>query len=209
LTSALKKGTIVLRMGAQMMDVLLPKVRRNILALLFGRSGEAFYLREIVRATAGGKGAVERELKSLSRAGILLREKRGNLTYYRANADCPIYPELQGLVLKTVGLADVLRDALAGIDGVKLAFVYGSMAQGTADAKSDVDVVIVADDNLAAISTALVPAQKRLGREINPTIYSSMEFHEKLKAKHQFLTRVLQGPKIVLLGGVDELTRVD
>jgi DNA-binding transcriptional ArsR family regulator len=77
-----------------MIDAPLPKVKRKILALLFGRPDETPYLREIVRAVDGGKGAVERELRSLVKAGILLREKRGNLTYYRTNRDCPIYPEL-------------------------------------------------------------------------------------------------------------------
>jgi predicted nucleotidyltransferase len=191
-----------------MIDTLLPKVRRDVLALLFARPGEAFYLREIVRATGGGKGAVERELRSLSRVGILLREKRGNLTYYRTNPDCPIYSELRGLILKTVGLADVLRGALSRVSGIKLAFVYGSVAQGTLDARSDVDVLIVADDAFADVSAALLLAQKRLGREINPTLYSSTEFRQKLRAKHHFLMRVLQGPKIVLLGDVNEVARV-
>jgi predicted nucleotidyltransferase len=188
-----------------MIEVLLPKVRRSILGLLYGRPDDAFYLREIVRTTSCGKGAVERELKSLSRAGILLREKRGNLTYYRANPDCPIYAELRGLMLKTAGLTDVLRDALAGIRGVKFAFIYGSVADGTADARSDVDVLIVVDGNLGDISAAILSAQKRLGREVSPTVYSSGEFHAKLKTKHQFLMRVLEGPKIVLLGVVDDV----
>jgi predicted nucleotidyltransferase len=191
-----------------MIDVLLPKVRKKILALLFGRPDEALYLREIVRAAGGGKGAVERELRSLVRAGILLREKRGNLTYYRTNPDCPIYPELHGLILKTAGLADIVRTALVEVRDIRLAFVFGSMAQGTGDAKSDVDVLIVTDAPFADISAALLPAQKRLGREITPTVYTPGEFQEKLRAKHHFLVRVLQEPKILLLGDLDELARM-
>jgi len=191
-----------------MIDALLPRVRRDILALLFSRPDEAFYQREIVRATEGGKGAVERELRSLVDAGILLRERRGNLAYYRANRDCPIYAELHGIMLKTAGLADVLREALAGVDGIRFAFVFGSMALGTGDAKSDVDVLILADASFADVSAALMTAEERLGREITPTLYSPDEFRQRLAEKHHFLTRVLSEPKIMLVGSLDDVGRM-
>jgi len=191
-----------------MIDALLPRVRRDILALLFARPDGAFYQREIVRATEGGKGAVERELRSLVDAGILLREKRGNLAYYRANRDCPIYAELRGIMLKTAGLADVLREALARVDGIRFAFVFGSMAQGTGDAKSDVDVLIVGNASFADVSAALLPAQERLSREVTPTVYSPDEFRQRMAEKHHFLARVLSEPKIMLLGSPDDVERV-
>lgn len=191
-----------------MIDALLPRVRRDILALLFARPDEAFYQREIVRATEGGKGAVERELRSLVGAGILIRERRGNLAYYQANRDCPIYAELHGIMLKTAGLADVLREALAGVDGIRFAFVFGSMSRGTGDAKSDVDVLIVGDTAFADVSAALLPAQERLGREITPTLYSPDEFRQRVAEKHHFLMRVLSEPKIMLLGSPDDVERV-
>ncbi|MBE9566085.1 MAG: nucleotidyltransferase domain-containing protein [Proteobacteria bacterium] len=191
-----------------MIDALLPKVRRNILALLFSRPDEELYQRQIVRATEGGKGAVERELRALTEAGIVLREKRGNLAYYRANPDCPIFPELRGLMLKTVGLADVIRDALAGVEGLILAFIFGSIAKGAADVKSDVDILIVGEASFADISAALLSAQNRLGREVTPTVYSPEEFNQKVAEGHHFLTRVLSEPKIMLIGTPDDLERM-
>ncbi|MDQ7839849.1 MAG: nucleotidyltransferase domain-containing protein [bacterium] len=191
-----------------MIDALMPKVRRDILALLLSRPDEAFYQREVVRATQGGKGAVERELRRLSNAGIVLREKRGNQTYYRANQDCPIYPELHRLMVKTAGIADVVREALSQVQGIRLAFIFGSMAKGGGDTKSDVDVLIVGDASFADISGALLPAQERLAREITPTVYTPDEFAERLKGKHRFLMRVLQEPKIMLIGAPDDLERM-
>jgi predicted nucleotidyltransferase len=191
-----------------MIEALFPGTRRSVLALLFGRPDEAFYLREIVRAIEAGKGAVERELRALTSAGIVLREKRGNLTYYRANRDCPIYPELHGLMLKTAGLADVLREALSQIEGVRLAFIFGSMAKATFDSRSDVDVLIVGEASFADISAALLRAQERLSREVTPTVYSPEEFADRLKGKHHFLMRVLQEPKIMLVGTPDDLERM-
>jgi len=189
-------------------EALLPKVKRDILALLLSRPDEAFYQRQIVRATEGGKGAVERELRALTSAGILLREKRGNLAYYRANRECPIFPELQGLMLKTAGLADVVREALATVDGVELAFIFGSMGRGAGDARSDVDVLVVGDAPFADIVAALLPAQEHLGREINPTVYATEEYRRRVAEKHHFLSRVLHEPRIMLIGTLDDLDRV-
>ena len=191
-----------------MIDALLPRVRRDILAMLLTRPDEAFYQREIVRATEGGTGAVERELRSLVKAGILIRENRGNLTYYRANQDCPIYPELHGLMVKTAGVADVIREALSRVEGIRLAFIFGSMAKGNADAKSDADVLVVGNASFADVSGALLPAQGRLGREITPTVYSPDEFRQRVTEKHHFLTRVLGEPKIMLIGTSDDLERM-
>jgi len=191
-----------------MIEALLPKTRRSILGLLFARPDQALYLREIVRATGAGRGAVERELRSLAEAGIVVRETKGNLTYYQANRDCPIYPELRGLALKTVGLVDVLREALRGLRGVKVAFVYGSMARGDEDAASDVDLLIVGDIAFAKIAARLHPAHETLGRELNPTLYSVEEFGRKVAAKHHFVTRVLEGPKLFVIGGADALSRL-
>jgi predicted nucleotidyltransferase len=191
-----------------MIEALLPRTRRAVLALLFARPDEAFYQREIVRATGGGKGSVGRELGALAAAGVILREKRGNLVYYRANRDCPIYPELHGLMVKTAGIADVVREALNQVEGIRLAFIFGSMAKGSGDAKSDVDALIVGEASFADISAALLAAQERLGREITPTVYSAEEFSERLKTKHHFLMRVLKEPKIMLVGTSDDLERM-
>jgi len=191
-----------------MIEALLPKTRRSVLGLLFARPDQAFYLREVVRATGSGRGAVERELRSLAEAGIVVRETRGNLTYYRANRDCPIYPELRGLALKTTGLVDVLREALSGLRGVKAAFVYGSLARGDDDAASDVDLLAVGHVAFAKVAERLHPAHETLGREVNPTLYSVEEFRQKVADKHHFLTRVLEGPKLFVIGDADALSRL-
>jgi len=191
-----------------MIEALFPRTRRSVLALLLSRPEESFYLREIVRATEAGKGAVERELRALTSAGILVREKRGNLTYYRANRDCPIYPELHSLMAKTAGIADVLRAALAEAEGIVLAFIFGSIAKGTFDPRSDVDLLIVGETSLADISGALKAAEDRLSREVTPTVYTPQEFGQKVAESHAFLTRVLSEPKIMLVGSEDDLARV-
>lgn len=188
-----------------MIEAILPRVRRKILALLLVNPDRGYHLRAVVREVGCGRGSVARELHSLTSAGILSRESRGNLVIYRANRDCPIFKELHMLMVKTEGMADVLREALANVDGIRLAFVYGSMAAGTADSLSDVDVMVVGDVSFADVSGALLTAQDKLDRDVVPTVYGDDEFRERLEDGSGFLRRVLSEERIDLIGDIDDL----
>ncbi|HWU41053.1 MAG TPA: winged helix-turn-helix domain-containing protein, partial [Candidatus Acidoferrum sp.] len=124
-------GTVAPIMGTRRASpdlggALFGKTRRAVLGLLYARPDETFYLRQIIREVRGGQGAVQRELERLAEAGILRREARGRAIYYGANRACPIFAELHGLAVKTVGLADVLRSALTPLhDGIQMAMIYG------------------------------------------------------------------------------------
>ena len=150
--------------------------------------------------------SLQRELYSLSTAGILRRRRDGNRVYFQADSECPLLPELQGLLLKTVGLIDVLREALEPISGrITWAFVYGSIARGEELNTSDVDLMIVGKVGLAAVTTPLQRAEERLLRPVNPTVYTQAEIAEKLAGGHHFLQEVLRGDKLVVLGRADDL----
>jgi len=154
-------------------------------------------------------GALQRELKGLSEAGIVRRTVRGNQVYYQAEPECPAFGELKGLVLKTFGLADVLRGALAPLSNrIRVAFVHGSFARGTVRASSDVDLLVIGEVTFAEVVAALSEAQRVLGREVNPTIYPPDEFRSKLAAGHHFLNSVLSTDKVFLIGDENELARL-
>jgi len=189
--------------------ILFGKVRRAILTVLFGRTEEAFYLRQIVRTTGFGLGPVQRELKQLTESGIIWRAVRGRQVYFQANLDSPIFPELKSLIVKTAGIGDTLRAGLASIaDYIKIALIYGSIARGEEGLRSDIDLLVVGDIGFADVVVNLQAAQKILGREVNPTVYSLDEFRAKMRANHHFLTSVLKGPKIYLVGDENELRRL-
>jgi predicted nucleotidyltransferase len=189
--------------------ILFGKVRRAILSVLFGHADEAFYLRQIVRTTGFGLGPVQRELKQLTQCGIIRRSVHGRQVYFQANLDSPIFPELKGLITKTAGIGDTLRAALAPIAGqLKIAFIYGSIARGEEGPRSDIDLLVVGDIAFADVVVNLQAAQKLLGREIFPTVYPPDEFKAKMRAKHHFLTSVLKGSKIYLIGDENELRRL-
>ena len=214
MTSVPTEGTTVPEMSTtaanhSVATALFGKTQRGLLALFFVRPDEAFYLREIVRTARIGQGAAQRELARWVEAGLLTRSRRGNQVYYQANAASPVFAELKGLTIKTAGVADVVCDALARLAGrITLAFIHGSLATGTENAVSDVDVVIVGDVSFSDVVAALHGAQDRIGREINPSVYSTTEFKKKIRAGHHFLTSALAGTKIFLVGGERELDRL-
>jgi predicted nucleotidyltransferase len=180
--------------------------RREVLALLLLHPEQSLHVREIARVTGKVPGTLLRELNQLAYAGILLRRPIGNQVHFQADPACPIYDELRSILKKTSGLADVLRQALEPLGGkVKAAFVYGSMARGDERAGSDVDLMVIGDARLGEVVRALAPAHEVLQREINPNVYRTVEFSEKLAESEPFLRRVIEDPKIYLVGGEDDL----
>jgi len=149
---------------------------------------------------------MRRELAGLTDVGIVLQIKDGNRTYYQANRGCPLFRELSGLMRKTAGLGDVLREALAPLKArITFAFIYGSQASGEATAASDVDLLVVGDVDEMALHGAISNAEQELARPVNYTLLSRKEFAKRRKEKGGFLARALKGKKISLLGDADEV----
>ena len=189
--------------------VLFGRTRQAVLSLMFTRPDESFYLREIVRRTGCGTGAVQRELSQLHNCGILRRERD---RYFQANPASPLFEPLKQIVVRTMGLSDRLRDALSEFaDQIAAAFVFGSFVRGEQHCDSDVDVMIVtrsASPTLEQVSSLLRPEQAFLGREINPFVLPSREFGEKWRAQNHFIQRVVAGEKIFLIGSENDVKRL-
>ena len=183
-------------------DALFPKVRQRVLAVLFGAPDRSFYTNEVIALVQSGAGAVQRELADLAAAGLLTVRKQGNQKHFQANAASPVFAELRGLVLKTMGLADVLRTALAPLaPQIERAFVFGSIAKQQDTAASDVDLLVVSDTlGYGELVGALESASQTLGRTINPALYTAADFRARLQGDNAFINRVMQQPKIWLIG---------
>lgn len=207
-------ATLVLNMRSpakapRLVDILFGNYRRQILALLLLRPDETFYVREIARLTGVPAGSLHRELKLLTAAGLLQRSAAGNQVRYQVDRSCPIQEELAGIFRKTVGLADVLREALAPLAArIRVALVFGSVAQGKERAASDVDVLVVGSASFAAVVEALGTAAEKLRREVNPVVMTRAEFADKLAARDRFVSRIEREPKLFLLGDVGEFRKL-
>ena len=189
-------------------DALFTKTQQRVLAVLFGQAQRSFYANEIIGLAGSGSGAVQRELARLEAAALVTVRRIGNQKHYQANHAAPIFEELRGIVLKTFGVADVLRTALQPLwPLVELAFVYGSLAKGSEHADSDVDLMVVGRlPSNTALLQVLLPAQTQLGRVINPTLYTREEFTQRVQDGKSFILRVLAQPKIFVKGTEHEIS---
>lgn len=188
-------------------DVLFSGGQQRVLGLLFGQPDRSFYANEIERLGMTGRGALERELKRMTASGLITMTVIGRQKHYQANRNSPIFQELRGITLKTFGLSDVLRAALSKFArAIRFAFIYGSVAKGTDTATSDIDVMVVAEGlSYSELFEALTKAEETLGRKVSPTIYTADDFLKEIQGKNHFVTRVLDQPKIFLLGNEDVL----
>jgi predicted nucleotidyltransferase len=196
-------------MTKQPIELMFGAYRRQLLAHLLLRPDERFHVRELARMTSIPAGSIHRELKAMAEAGLLLREQSGNQVYYRANPRCPIFDELAAIFRKTVGLAGLLRNALASLaDKIEFAFVFGSMARGQQTVFSDIDVIILGKLSLAQAVNALSPVAETLGRDINPVVMTPDRFADLLDKQDRFAVRLVNEPRLLIVGDEDEFTKL-
>lgn len=189
-------------------DALFPGTKQRVLRILYGQPDRSFYANELISLAASGSGAVQRELATLTNSGLVTVKAVGNQKHYQANARSPIFNELRSIIEKTVGLADPLRAALQPMATlVTAAFIYGSVAKKTDTASSDIDLMVISDElNYGELFAALEETSAILGRPVNPTILSRDEFHKRIANQESFLTRVMEQPKIWILGGDSDIS---
>lgn len=182
-------------------DALFTSTQQRVLALLYGQPERSYFISELINLTGSGSGAVQRELQRLTTSGLVNVSSTGRQKHYQANPACPIYHELVGIVRKTVAMVEPIRNALDSVaDRIKLALIYGSVAKGMDTAESDIDLLVCADGLLLEnLYIALAPAEARLDRKINPTLYTAQEFNSRRSAKYSFLSRILADEHLVLI----------
>lgn len=208
-----KKGTNIPDMGTpienkpqSLADALFTTTQQRLLGLLFGQPNRSFFVTEIIDLVDMGRGAVQRELQRLARSGLLLTRRVGNQKHYQANSAAPIFDEICAIVEKTLGIQEMVRNALQPLaQKIEFSLIYGSVAKRTDSAASDIDLLVVADElMLEDLYTVLAPAEEKLGRKINPTLYTSQEYTQRRGEPNSFLQRVISGEINVLLGSLEE-----
>lgn len=212
-----KSGTIIPKLGARpasrrstnrsLADALFTKTQQRVLRVLFGKPERSYYASELIRDAGTGSGAAQRELARLEASGLIVARRIGNQKHYQANASSPLFGELRNIVLKTVGLAEPLRDALKRVaSDILAAFVYGSVAKAADQAGSDIDLMVISDTlSYGDVFGVLDKLSRTLGRNVNPTVYSAAEFSKRAKNENAFIACVLEGPKVWVIGSQDDL----
>ncbi len=188
-------------------ELLSSRARAEVFRLFFGLSDTPLHLREIQRRAGLSLGTMQQELRKLKRLGFLVSHADGNRLSYQVNKGHPLYPEIHRMVLKTSGLADVLRSTLRD-PKIEWAFVFGSIARGEETAGSDVDLTVVGDLGLRGVTSLLSGAADQIGREINPHVFRRTELMKRKAASDPFLTRLLAEPKIFVVGDPHEFEKL-
>ena len=175
--------------------------------MLFGQPERSFYASELIRDAGTGSGAAQRELARLEGSGLIVARRIGHQKHYQANAASPLYSELRSIVVKTVGLAEPLRDVLKALSSaIRAAFVYGSVAKATDQAASDIDLMIISNSlTYGEVFGALERITHIVGRRVNPTVYTAAEFSQRAQTENAFVKRVLEQPKLWVIGSEDDL----
>jgi len=183
-----------------LIDSLLPKSRQRILKELFLGEGRGIHLRELARRTGMHPKTLQVELRNLVGVGVVLEERSGNQKLYMINDNCPLYPDLKMVIIKTVGAADEIIKALKPLTGrIHKAYIYGSFARGTYDSESDIDILVVGDATLKDVIGVISDTAYMLRRVINPTTFTVKEYNKK-RNEDGFLKAIEDGEKIMLIG---------
>lgn len=197
-------------MGISVADALFSRTQQRVLAVLFGQPDRSFYATEVIALARVGTGSAHRELSRLEAAGLVLTWSVGNQKHFQVNRDAPVFTALHTLVMRTVGAAGVVGEALKPLEGrITVAFIYGSVAKAQAHAASDVDLMVISDHlSYAELMGALQAPQATLGAPVNPTLYTEEELALRHAEGRAFVTRVLAQPKLFVKGNEDDLQRL-
>jgi predicted nucleotidyltransferase len=174
------------------------KDTKAVLGYMFLHEDAELYVNEMARKFSLDDGNLSRKLKELETEGILKCRESANVCYYSLNRDYPLLQEYKGIVLKTIGLEQKLRDALSAVKGIHEAYIFGSYAQSSMDAASDIDLLVVGEHDTLALQKVIAAVQKEMDREINVISMGSREYKEKLK-KNPFLKSLADKKKVRLV----------
>ena len=189
-------------------EILSSKVREKVFQHLFDGQNCELHMRELERRSGCSIGTIQTELKKLSRLELVTNRRDGNRLYYRANREHPLYPDICSMVDKTVGLVGLLISAVADLQDIDSAFLFGSIAKGKEGVRSDVDLMVIGATGLRPLSAKLSDVSKAIVREINPHVFSAVEFRKRVQRHEHFVMTVMKSPKIFIKGGEDDLGKL-
>ena len=194
--------------NSPVLDVLLPKTKQHLLSAMLLQPERAWYLSELARRLHVPPSSLQRELAQFVKAGIVTKRQDGNRVYFQADRTCPVFQELSRMIMKTAGLADVVRGGLTALrSNIDFAFIHGSIASSEERSSSDIDLMVIGGVNLADLALVLRPVEEQLGRSVNVSVYTTREFSKKLKAKNHFVSSVLKTELLFIFGKADDLAR--
>ena len=190
------------------LDPLISKTVQGVLASTMMSPERWWYLSDLAKHLNRRPSSLQKPLSALVESGILRRRLDGNRVYFQPDPDCPFHDELRSLVAKTVGLVDVLRELLEPFEKtITFAFVYGSVARGEEFSQSDIDLMVIGQVTRFELAKILQQAQQWLARPVNVSLYTASEFAKKVASHEHFISAVLEGKKVFVVGNAHDMER--
>ena len=174
------------------------KIERDLLTYFFLNTTKEHHLHEIARLIKADPSNLNKRLKALTKLGLFQVKNRGNQSLYSLNPSFFLFNEYKSIVNKTYGIEHQIRQALKKVHGIKKAFIFGSYAKGGFDEFSDIDLLIVGEQNGLELSRQITKIERLINREINPVEFDSEEY-EKRSKKDPFLRNILSQKLIELI----------
>lgn len=191
---------------AEIGDIITSKVRIKVLELFLSDVTEMYHVRGVVRGVREEINAVRRELERLENAGIFKSEKRGNRLYYWPRTDYPFFNDLLSIVSKTTGLGSEIiqnKNKLGRVNHVMFSGRF--VRRKSRKREEDVDILVVGEIVLPELAALIRREESKRGKEINYTVMSREEFDFRKKRRDPFLTGILSGSRIMIIGDEEEL----
>ena len=189
------------------MKIIASKTRASVLGVFFGNPGREYYLRQLEEMTGYSAGNIRREMVRLESDGLFSSRTIGRIKLFKLNKRYPFYNEIKNIIRKSIGIEGSLKAVLKKLENVDFAFLYGSFAEGSEGALSDIDIIVIGSARPKDIKALFFEYQSRIQREINSIIYTKEEFLNKLIEKNHFVSSVAGAKKIFIKGGENEFRR--
>lgn len=177
----------------------------ELLGLLLLQSDRTWTLDELTTLLKAPASSVHRELGRAVSAGLIRRDHRQRPHLYSTAQDSPGYTPLRELLELTVGLPERLAGALSSVNGVRAAAIHGSWAKGRITPDSDLDVIVITDGDRSSVQRAVRRVGRQIGRQGDASVLSPRDLAAMVAEHNPFLEAILRGPRIDVLGDLDQL----
>ena len=163
-------------------ELITSKTRLRLLIKFFVSQANRGYLNGLANEMGESSNAIRKELNHLHNAGYLSKLKKDNKIEYKANIKHPMYEVLRKVVLKHLGLEDIVETVLERMGNVEKIILVGDYAQG--NDTGNIEVFLIGKDlNTDYINHLEEKIEKLINRKVS--FYLASKFLSE--RKHIFL----------------------
>jgi hypothetical protein len=164
------------------------KTRIKLLLKFFLNSNNKAWLRSLESEFGESTNAIRLELNRFQNAGLLISQNEGNKKIYKANIEHPLFPEINHLIIKHIGLDKVIDKIIMSLGELKSVYLVGELAKGKNSNLIDLWFVGEKIDKNYLL-TLTEKAENIIKRKIRYVVLNQKELHDfsKRKSKSELL----------------------